>query len=101
MAYKYNEIFRLRKMLTENKIPFQMRQKFDGWQIGYPDLPPITERDVDGRCTYSIVEHFGSYGHEQDLLEIYKGKGNPDGNLTAEECFGRILAHKKGCEMKQ
>lgn len=101
MAYKYNEIFRLRKMLTENKIPFRMRQVFDGWQIGYPELPIEEKSGHRRRCEYSIVEHFGSYGHEQDLLEIFDGKNDPDGRLTAEECFERISAYEKGCGMKR
>lgn len=57
----YQEILKLQRMLDEHKIPYMMRQHFDGWQIWYPnDTDPYLD----------AIEHFGSYGSSDDLLEI-------------------------------
>ena len=58
---KYKEIFLLKEMLEKENIPFIFRNIFDGFQICYPDIK-------NKEC--SVIEHIGSYGHEQDLLEI-------------------------------
>ena len=95
-AYKtderYKEIFRLDEMLTAKEIPHVFHKVMDGWQIVYPG--DGEKRVVDA------IEHFGSYGNEQDLLEIM-GLLTPEeeecdsvlGYLTAEEVFERIEKH--------
>ena len=95
----YKEIFKPEQMLLHENIPYRLRVAFDGFQIGYPELPSPSDDTV---C--SVIEHFGSYGHENDLLEIRgltQNDGEVEGYLTAEDVFNRILAHYKGCEMKQ
>ena len=33
---QYTEILKLKDMLKKEKIPFQLRPLYDGWQVGYP-----------------------------------------------------------------
>lgn len=90
---KYKEIFLLKKMLKKENIPFIFRNIFDGFQICYPDIK-------NKEC--SVIEHIGSYGHEQDLLEIMglltDGETDDDvlGYLNAENVFERIRKHYRG-----
>lgn len=99
---KYNEIFKLKKMLEKNFVPFEWKE-FDkpskqGFQILYPN-------DKNRDC--SVIEHSFSYGNEKDLLEI-QGLLTADeeecdsvlGNLTADDVFLRILSHWKGTKEK-
>ena len=92
---KYNEIFKLKKMLEKSLVPFEWKE-FDkpskqGFQILYPN-------DKNRVC--SVIEHSFSYGNEKDLLEI-QGLLTADeekcdsvlGNLTATDVFQRILSH--------
>ena len=89
---KYNEILVLKDMLERAEIPFQFRNLYDGFQILYPENG---EKNI---C--SVIEHDGSYGREQDLLEIMglltdKELQNDDvvGFLSAENVFERIKKH--------
>ena len=92
---KYNEIFKLKKMLEKSLVPFEWKE-FDkpskqGFQILYPN-------DKNRVC--SVIEHSFSYGSQEDLLEI-QGLLTADeekcdsvlGNLTADDVFQRILSH--------
>lgn len=87
---KCTEIFRLKEMLEKEDIPFVFKPQFDGYTIKYGD----------GVC--SVIEHSGSYGSEEDLLEIMglltKKELKDDevrGGLTAENVFRRIRRHYK------
>ena len=85
----YQEIHTLDKMLSEAKIPHTVDTFMDGWQICYPS---------DERRVCDVIEHFGSYGSEDDLLEIMGLCDTEDvveGFLTAAECFKRIKEHWK------
>lgn len=66
---KYKEIFKLKEMLEKAEIPFEFSEFMNGFHLCYPNNE-IQE------C--SVIEHDGSYGREQDLLEIM-------GLLTNEE----------------
>lgn len=84
---EYKEIFRLKEMLEESKIPFEFKELNGGYQIRYPVH--------DFTC--SAIEHDFSYGREEDKLEIMglltkKEEKNDSvlGYLTAEEVFKRI-----------
>lgn len=85
----YREILKLDVMLNEADIPHELIKFNDGWQVIYPEDGP--KRIMDA------IEHFGSYGAEEDLLEIM-GLLTPDeeendsvlGYLTAENVFERI-----------
>lgn len=88
-----NEILKLKELLEKEGIPFEIAGTMDGYQIGYPVLP----NNSDDICICSVIEFPGSYGYEDDRLEIM-GLLNDDeakydsvsGHLTAEDVFGRI-----------
>lgn len=89
---KYKEILVLDKLLNDANIPHTMDKFFDGWQIIYPENG--TNKIMDA------IEHFGSYGHEQDLLEIMglitiedNTADSVKGWLTAQNVFERIKRH--------
>lgn len=97
MKEKYNEILKLKEMLTDAGIPFYMREIFDGYQICYPENNTKQKPDVR-EC--SVIEHEASYGHSEDKLEIMglltdEELQNDDvvGYLSAEEVFSRIQKH--------
>ena len=58
----YKSILELDKQLTNAKIPHVLKRFLDGWQIIYPSQE---HRAGD------VITHFGSYGHEFDLIEAY------------------------------
>jgi hypothetical protein len=95
---RYKEILKLYDMLTDAHIPFTLRRNFDGWQILYPAVLQFPEEQDQVVC--SVIQHYGSYGGPQDLLEIM-GLLTPDeedgnsvmGHLTAQEVFERIKQH--------
>lgn len=83
---KYKEIFKLKKMLEKEKIPFEFL-KFNG-TFGY-------QIRLNENC--DVIEHKGSYGEEQDLLEIMGAMTEEEmlhdsvlGYLTAKEVFKRF-----------
>lgn len=110
---KYKEIFKLKKMLEDAEIPFSWIENWDydeeklknfkkiapdlieHYQICYPVFDP------DHRWI-SVIEGFGTYGAEQDRLEIMGGftpwemyeqdlnEGSVMGYLTANNVFNRI-----------
>ena len=108
MKSKYKEIFKLKEMLEKADIPFEFfdRTKDGGkfgqefyrnchwefYQIVYPS---------EGRDRYmDAVESFGSYGQEDDKLEIMGGLTEEEsehdsvvGWLSAEDVFNRIKKH--------
>ena len=73
----YKEIWRLEHLLDEKKISHSIQQLFDGYRVGVI---------YGGLEIGDAIEHKGSYGHENDLLEI-RGFDVNDviGSLTAEE----------------
>ena len=96
---KYKEIFRLKKMLEDANIPFdffemdpearKIMPEFEHWHINYPNR---------GNFIVSAVEGFGTYGEQDDKLEIMGGLTEEEkeegynvvGWLTAEEVVERI-----------
>ena len=94
---RYQEILRLDAMLNERHIPHICQKFMDGWQVIYPE---------DGKKrVMDAIEHFGSYGHEQDKLEIMglltseeKKNDSVLGYLLAEEVFTRINRHWEGTQ---
>ena len=91
---RYQEILRLDAMLTEKQIPHTCQKVMDSWQVIYPQ---------DGKKrVMDAIEHCGSYGNEQDKLEIMglltqeeKKNDSVLGYLSAEEVFSRIDKHWK------
>ena len=106
MKRKYNEIFKLKKMLEDSHIPFEWQENwgYDGVKLEMMkrDFPDLMERYQicypcfnDGR-KLSAIQGYGTYGSEQDLIEIM-GLLTPEeefdpvvGHLTAENVFERI-----------
>lgn len=94
----YKEILRLEQMLTEAGIPHTFDRSFDGWQVCYPVNEILSNKRV-----VSVIEHYGSYGKDDDKLEIM-GLLTPNeseydsvlGYLTAEDVFERIRKHWDG-----
>ena len=90
----YNEILRLKDMLTKANIPFWWKpHHFDGYLLAYPEKDAVI-------C--SVIEFSSSYGSKGDLLEIQglmtkeeKKRHDDDvlGYLTAENVFDRIKKH--------
>lgn len=89
---KYTEIFKLKKMLEEAKIPFTFYEHCEHWlQILYK----FYEKEKDFKC--SVIQSDISYGGDENLLEIMgllteeeKKQDSVLGFLTAEEVFKRI-----------
>lgn len=92
-SQKYKEIFRLKKMLEDAKIPFdffslydddekikEIVPNFEHWHINYPKR---------GEFIISAIEGIGSYGEQEDKIEIMDTRREEDieGWLTAEEVF--------------
>lgn len=86
----YTSILQLDKMLTSNNIPHTLIEFMDGWQILY--------FDSSGNRVGDVVEHYGSYGHESDLMEVYGFcLPEPSGWLSVEETFEFFKnVHDKG-----
>ena len=88
----YKEIFKLRDMLDKAGIPYICENGFmNGLAIAYPNRENMV-------C--SAIEHDGSYGRENDKIEIMglltEEESEYDdvaGWLTAEDVFGRIKTH--------
>lgn len=93
---RYKEIFKLMEMLDAEKIPYEVEKNLDGWQVNYP------KTDLKYRVC-DAIENFGSYGAQDDLLEIYglltdeeRSYDTVKGYLPAIEVFERIKAHYNG-----
>lgn len=84
----YTEILRLDKMLDEKKVEHEIIRFWDGYRIVIP---------YNGREIGDIIQHYGSYGNTENLLETM-GFDEPDviGSLTAEQAMELIeLAIKR------
>ena len=98
VSQKYKEIFKLKDMLEKAKVPFDFFEmdpearkiipEWEHWHINYPHR---------GDFIISVIEGIGSYGEQDDKLEIMGGLTKEEaednevlGWLTAEEVFERI-----------
>ena len=89
------EIFKLKEMLEKANIPFTYNDDFfKGYKM--PSYQIIILNKNNKRLC-DVIYHFGSYGYEQNLLEIMgaltKEEGEDDsvlGYLTADEVFKRF-----------
>lgn len=87
----YEEIHRLEMLLADADIPFEVERYLDGWRICYPSADD---------CVCSVDQHYASYGHEDQLLEIdglvEREEQITDwvlGWLNAKEVYKRIGKH--------
>lgn len=83
---RYREIKRLALMLDEHGVEYELRELSDGYQICVPHDHEPNSFEGDA------IQHFGSYGAEDDLLEVYGfGLCAPAGYLAAEEALPYFL----------
>lgn len=84
----YNAIKKLATLLDEAGIPYEMIEFWDGYQINAYE---------EGVRIGDVVQHYGSYGAKQDLIEAYGfGIDGVDGYLSAEEALQYFLNwHKR------
>ena len=75
------EIHKLEGMLIQADIPYKKIVKNGGWLIYYDNN--------DGGMTGDAIEHTGSYGNANDLLEVagFDVEYDVHGWLTAQEAF--------------
>lgn len=83
---KYKAIRELHELLDRNYISHSFRRHFDGYQISIYQ---------GNKRVFSIIENYGSYGCDDDELELWsydlESEGmDPIGYLTAYECLGII-----------
>lgn len=85
---EYTEIIRLHNMLEKAEIPHSFEKLYDGYQVIYPN----TERRIA-----DAIEHSGSYGEKENLLEIMGllteeelKESSVAGYLSAENVFKRM-----------
>lgn len=95
--YEFKEIFKLKDMLDKTNIKYKFTDRiFKMDDKEYTDYH-LELFDEDGFRYLSVIQSFGSYGREEDLLEI-SGLLTPEedeqdsvvGYLTAENVFERI-----------
>ncbi|WP_288910959.1 hypothetical protein [uncultured Thomasclavelia sp.] len=95
--YEFKEIFKLGDMLDKENIEYKFTDRtFYNDKVECTDYQ-IELFDKDGIRYLSVIQSFGSYGREKDLLEIM-GLLTPEeqevdsivGYLTAENVFERI-----------
>ena len=105
---EFNEIKKLDKLLTDANIPheFEEDEILGGGQLVYygpkgkPTPEPGTYMGAGIGAVCSAIENGGSYGNEEDLIEIsglltdeeYE-ENSVKGYLTADDVFKRIKAH--------
>lgn len=117
---EYKEIFRLKKMLEEANIPFEftddlfhVKDKVSRGELDYIRFNSfypayqikIYKNGIKEEKICDVIQHYGSYGNEQDLLEIMGGLTEEEqendsvlGYLTAEEVFKRFKqCYENGC----
>lgn len=95
----YTEIFKLKRMLEEAEIPFVFSDNvYDKKHILHIQYPNAS--DEERVC--SVVQGYGTYGSDVDMLEILglltKKESKHDtvvGWLSAENVFKRIQKHYK------
>lgn len=88
----YKEIFRLKEMMDNADIPYTFEEGFlNGGALSYPNRE---------NCVCSAIEHDGSYGRQDDKIEIMGLLTDEEseydsvvGWLAADEVFLRIKAH--------
>ena len=87
---RYTEIIRLAALLREQGIAYDMIRCYDGWKVNVLN---------DDKCIGDAIQHFGSYGSENNKVELM-GFGLKDvrGHLAAEDAVGIIVRKINGWE---
>lgn len=74
---QYEAIFELHEVFNDLHIEHVLQPLFDGYQIVV----------VADNYAVSFVQHMGSYGSQNDLIEAWDYKGQPEGNLDVYCCL--------------
>lgn len=103
MKVEYKEIFKLKVMLDKANIPYEFYDRsfidYKDYSLKYPHYQIIiyNPNDKDRGRLISVVEGWGTYGENQDLLEIMGCLTEKEvlgdsvkGYLTAQNVFRRI-----------
>lgn len=61
LNFAYTECIALHDVLKAAQVPHLFDRLFDGWQLIVPQ---------DNKAAVSCVQHYGSYGHEANLIEM-------------------------------
>jgi len=98
---KYSEIFKLKDMLEKEGIPFVWMDKSHLYGAVDEEMYHIRVLTPapDARRIVSVIQGWGSYGEEDDKLEIMglltdeeSERDSVAGWLTAQDVFSRIKA---------
>lgn len=87
---KYKEIFKLKDMLEKEGIEYEFYDR----SIHREHYQILIHKN--GERLVSVIEGYGTYGNEQDRLEIMgltEHEYDVEGWLSAEEVFKRIKAN--------
>lgn len=104
LIVSYKEIFKLKVMLDKANIPYEFLDRsyidYDRHELQYPFYQIIVYEPIEYEepmRIISVVQGYGSYGENLDLLEIQGCLTNKEekedsvkGYLTANEVFKRI-----------
>lgn len=84
----YKAIIVLEYFLKQKNIPYEMSRLMDGWKIAYPN---------EEECIFDVIEHRGSYGRTEDLMEAYgDGIEDVEGFMDIETALAHFeRVHKK------
>ena len=85
---KYKEILLLKHLLQERGIRFELAHIHDGYHMGVPRIHGIGNNAM----RFHIMEHFASFGSEEDKLEIIKPSGAVLGFVDAKTAADMIAA---------
>lgn len=99
MLVNYKEIFKLKVMLDNANIPYEFLDR--SWvllnKIEHPSYQIIVYKQNSEDRLISVVEGYGTYGEQEDLLEIMgcltekeEQEDRVLGHLSADEIFERI-----------
>ena len=87
---RLKELNELEKMLADEGIAYY-REDVTRNAFGFNFHQLRADENPGDRWTWDVICHMGSYGYEQGLLEMWgKNMDEPEGYLTAKECFERI-----------
>ena len=79
LSPRYKAILEVDRLLTEENIPHELLRIMDGWKIAYPK---------QDECQFDVIEHRGSYGHENDLMEAYGYSiDDVEGHLSVDDAM--------------
>ena len=93
------EILKLKQMLEEAKIPFEFTDDFfhGDHKPSYQIIIRDKDKENQERSLCNAIYHYGSYGYDQNLLEIMGALTEEEeednsvlGYLTADEVFKRF-----------